>query len=60
MHGSKAIRKLLWDAENRVGQLFGGAKTIATADGDVQATVIADYTPGVFDDGALALEVVLG
>ena len=57
VRGSKDIRQMLWQAENEVEALEGSNKTIADSTGNVQATVVRDYTPGVFDAGALRLTV---
>jgi hypothetical protein len=48
------IRRILWAAEDR-HRALRHQPNILQQDGTVAATVLADYTPGVFDAEALAL-----
>jgi hypothetical protein len=57
VQGSKAIRKLLWQAEDKLLLLQKVGRVILSADDRVQATVIADYTPGLYDKDALQLKL---
>ena len=55
VQGSKVIRKILWQAEDTLLALRSAHRQIFTDDGRVQATVVSDYTPGVFDKDSMQL-----
>ena len=57
VQGSKAIRKILWQAEDLLLALRNAGRQIFTDDDRVQATVVSDYTPGVFDKDSMQLHL---